>query len=342
MKAAVVVEPGKLELMDVPEPQISEYQAKCRTLCCGICGGTDGKVIAGKIRGFDTYPAILGHEAIGEVIEVGTKVKSIEVGDRITRAGLFDVLEGGFTPGWGGFAEYTVVADDKAMKRANAGPTDMTFVSMQRIPDWMPSQHGPVLILFKEVLAAFKRLGLETGDAVAVFGAGPVGVTFVRLARLFGAGRIAAISRTKAKLDRAKEMGADLVVNSREADPVKALREFAPEGYDCCIDAAGSAEIIQAGLKLVKMEGTVFSYGLCDEPRITMDWATAPERWNLQVYNDPAFEEEAAAHDHACNLIRTGVLDPDWYVDTVLPFTEIRKAFELVRTGKAFKAVMEF
>lgn len=342
MKAAVVTRPGKLEVMSVPEPRISDYQAKCRTLCCGVCGGTDSKVIAGKIAGFNTYPAILGHEAIGEVIELGDKVETFSVGDRVTRAGLFEVLEGGFTPGWGGFSECTVVADYTALKRDTAGPVDVTYVSMQTLPDWMPAKHGPVLILLKEVLAAFNRLGLRNNADVAVFGAGPVGVTFVRLAKLFGARRVAAVSRTQAKLERAQHMGADLVVNAGESDPLPALRDFVSDGYDYLIDAAGAPDIIRTCLKLVKMDGTICSYGLCDNPEITMDWTTAPERWHLQVYNDPAFEEEAAAHDHACNLISTGVLDPAWYIDAIFPFDKIKAAFEQIRTKKAFKAVVEF
>ena len=342
VKAAVVVEPGKLEIKDVPEPEITDYQAKCRNMCCGICAGTDTKLLNGTFRGVHLYPGVLGHEAIGEVIEVGNKVEKYKVGDRVMRPGLFAQLSDGTHPIFGGLAEYTVAADYEAMVRDNIGPIDVTFISMQTIPEWMEAKHAVLLILFKEVLNGFSRFRIRPNTDMAIFGAGAVGVTFVRLAKLFGVKRVAIVSRTPAKLERAKEMGADLVVNSRESDPVKVLRDFIGEGYDYVIDAAGSPEIIQAGLGLVKMNGTICVYGVSDIFKMNIDWTSAPDNWTLQFHNDPVWPEEALTHDQACNMVKTGILKPEWYLDTVLPFEQTQKAFDLLWAGQAFKAVVEF
>ena len=70
MLGLVVYPDGTLKIEELPKPQINEYQALVETLSCGICSGTDFKIIHGNFKGFDTYPAILGHEGVGRVVEV--------------------------------------------------------------------------------------------------------------------------------------------------------------------------------------------------------------------------------------------------------------------------------
>ena len=70
MKGAVIVEPGKLEIWDdIPMPEMNDYQVMVEQLACGVCTGTDWKLLEGHFKGFDTYPAVLGHEAVGRVVE---------------------------------------------------------------------------------------------------------------------------------------------------------------------------------------------------------------------------------------------------------------------------------
>lgn len=73
MKAAVVVQPGKLEIREIPEPEINDYQVLVEQLACGVCTGTDWKLLEGHFKGFHTYPAVLGHEAVGRVIKEGKR-----------------------------------------------------------------------------------------------------------------------------------------------------------------------------------------------------------------------------------------------------------------------------
>ncbi|HID08311.1 MAG TPA: sorbitol dehydrogenase, partial [Armatimonadetes bacterium] len=83
MKACVIESPGKVSILEVPEPTPNEYQALVKILACATCNSTDLKLIEGKMR--TSYPCILGHESVGEVLSVGAMVRSFSVGDIVTR-----------------------------------------------------------------------------------------------------------------------------------------------------------------------------------------------------------------------------------------------------------------
>lgn len=110
MKTLTVDRNGTLSVQEIPKPAYGECQALVKLLSCGVCNGTDMKLIHGNFKNFDSYPAILGHEGVGRVIEVGSKVTGLHVGDIV----LLPFLEQetcGFTPGWGAYSEYAVVGD---------------------------------------------------------------------------------------------------------------------------------------------------------------------------------------------------------------------------------------
>ena len=113
MKALVVVRPGRLELRDVPRPVPGPREALVKIDACGICGTTDRELVAGTQPYHNEYPAILGHESTGLVVEVGPECRKFRVGDRVTRPAA--IIAGDHRDGlascWGGFAEYGLVRD---------------------------------------------------------------------------------------------------------------------------------------------------------------------------------------------------------------------------------------
>ena len=84
MKALAVTAEHELKVVEVPYPILQDDCVITKTLSCGVCNGTDMKIIHGKFKGMSQYPLLLGHEAIGEVIAVGKKVKQWKVGDWVT------------------------------------------------------------------------------------------------------------------------------------------------------------------------------------------------------------------------------------------------------------------
>ena len=106
MKAAVVESPNKLVVKDIPEPSIGPYDVKCDVLYGAICTGTDRHIIEGAFPWPVQYPIVLGHESVGRVTEIGSKVRHIKVGDVITRIGTRPSEGLGVT--WGGFVEVAI------------------------------------------------------------------------------------------------------------------------------------------------------------------------------------------------------------------------------------------
>ena len=85
MKTLVVNKDGSLEVKEIPKPSYNSKQALVKTISCGICNGTDAKLIHRTFKGvdMDQYPLMLGHEAVGEVVEVGADVKTYHIGDKV-------------------------------------------------------------------------------------------------------------------------------------------------------------------------------------------------------------------------------------------------------------------
>lgn len=110
MRTLTVDERGTLSVQEIPKPTYGECQALVKMQSCGVCNGTDMKLIHHSFKNFDSYPAILGHEGVGRVVETGSKVTGLHVGDMV----LLPFLEQktcGYTPGWGAYSEYAVVGD---------------------------------------------------------------------------------------------------------------------------------------------------------------------------------------------------------------------------------------
>jgi D-arabinose 1-dehydrogenase-like Zn-dependent alcohol dehydrogenase len=119
MKAIAVLSPGVVRIVDdVPVPLPGEYEALIRVRACGFCNGTDFQIInntMGAHEGCGGYPTILGHEGAGEVVELGRKVRHIQIGDRYVHPNLRPDVGNGYSKTFGGMAQFGLVADHRAM-----------------------------------------------------------------------------------------------------------------------------------------------------------------------------------------------------------------------------------
>ena len=119
MKGAVTDGKGNIWIQDVPKPVIGDYECLCKIDCCATCTGTDMMSINGTISWAqqDRYPALIGHESVGVVIETGKKVRNIKAGDRFLRPAAWypgEYKEGLFSM-MGGYAQYGIVTDTEAL-----------------------------------------------------------------------------------------------------------------------------------------------------------------------------------------------------------------------------------
>lgn len=347
MKSLAVTKEHKLEVVDIPIPKIADDCVLTKTLACGVCNGTDTKIIHGTFKGIDTYPCLLGHEAIGEVVEVGKKVKQWKVGDRITLPYLEMGADGkyeGYYSAWSAYSEYTVARDWQAMAEMGQGPGTPGFwdgyYTQKILPRDIDPVYGAMITTFREVLAACKRFGFGDGATMAIFGAGPVGLTFTKFAKLLGAGTVVVMDVQEAKRQEALNAGADYFINSQEADPAEAVREYLPEGADFVLDAVGVNELINTAMHLVKDNGLICVYGISPKLDMNLTWAAAPYNWGVKFVQFPVKAEEAAAHDQIINWVRMGVLDLRDYVSHIIPFENILDAFDMVERKVPCKKIV--
>jgi len=134
MKAVITDGKGHVKLMEVADPQPDAYQCLCRIDACATCTGTDKKLVNGRMPWADRYPAILGHESFGTVVQCGSKVRNIKPGDRFLRpfAAYPGTLLDGYASWMGGFAEYGLITDVEALREAPPVPQSVPTASISK------------------------------------------------------------------------------------------------------------------------------------------------------------------------------------------------------------------
>ena len=331
MRGLVVDARGALSLEELPMPEIGAYQARVRMLACGVCNGTDQKLIHRAFKNFDSYPAVLGHEGVGEVVAVGERVRSLRLGDRVLLPFL-EGMSGGFHSGWGAYAEYAVVGDAAAYAADGlAVPSQACLAQTVLQPqDRVDAVSATMIITFREVLAATRRFGFAPNRSLIVYGCGPVGLSFIRFARLLGMGPVLAVDIEDGKVAAALAMGADAAFNSTACDADAALRAALPQGADFVLDAVGVNALINRAMGLIADHGRICCYGISPELTMTLDWAPAPYNWSLHFVQWPAKAEEGEAHRQVMAWINLGVLDPAAFISDIIPFEEALRAFALL------------
>lgn len=330
---------GALSVREVSMPKFTDCQALVKTLSCGVCNGTDMKLIHGTFKNMHDYPMLLGHEAVGRVVETGSKVKGLKAGDVVLLPFIYGMLDG-YHSGWGGFAEYAVVGDMQAYVENGMGPGTPLYdegvfaQTVIRPEDKVDPVEAAMVITFREVLSAIRRFGIQANANVVVLGAGPVGLCFTLFCRLLGASAIVTTDVWDDKLAQARRMGADIALNSRTADVEAEVLRLFPDGADYVIDAVGVNDLLNQAMRMIKYNGKVCGYGISPQLGMNLDWSGAPYNWNLHFVQFPSKLEEAQAHSQVMAWINGGILKPRDFISDVFRFDDILDAFSLVEQRK--------
>jgi alcohol dehydrogenase len=272
MKALVYHGPGEKAWEEVPDPKVQDdTDIVVRVDSTTICG-SDLHILKGDTPEV-TRGRILGHEAVGTVSSVGTGVKTVSVGDRVLvscisacgtcrfcREGRYGQCLGG--GGWilghlidGTQAEYVRVpfADTSTYPV----PTDVSDEEILMLADILPTAYE----------VGVMNGGVQPGDSVAVVGAGPIGLSAITGAKLFSPGLVIAIDMADARLDVAKQFGADLTINNEREDAVAVILELTGGlGVDVAIEAVGVPATFELCTELVRPGGHVANIGVHGKP----------------------------------------------------------------------------
>ncbi len=336
MKAFIVNKDGSTEIREIPTPGFSKQQALVKTIACGICG-TDIKLLHHQFKGVpkSTYPLILGHEGVGEVIEIGADVKSFKLGDKVLLPFVDPDPElfGELGSGWGALSEYAVVSDLMAYPDGKA--PDVAYAQTV-LPDDFNHVDAVMIVTFREVLSSIRYFGIKPGDSVAVYGCGPVGLSFIRIMNLLGVKNVIAIDRHDEKLTIAKKLGAEAVINknvsavsnARKDEVQHVVHELYPKGVNYVIDAIGSPSVVNEAMGILADRGSVLCYGVPEKEKITIDYSKANYNWNIIFQQMPVKAEEGAAHDQVMKWIKSGKLVFKDFISDYFPFENSTEAYQ--------------
>ncbi len=345
MLSVAVVKPDQVELVDIPIPTPGPYEARIRSEAACLCNATDRKLIEGHFPGVEDYPLILGHETVGIVDAVGSKVQNFNVGDRVVGGLLLNTNTPDYASGWGGFSENILAGDHHAMVADGvANPENNWFEVyeiMRVVPNSIPIEDAVMLCTWREVYGAFGDFQFQEGDDILVFGAGPVGLSFVKFARLLGLGSICVAEPLSEKRRMALDMGADTVIAPDEGG-LNALVADRGEPFDAVVDAVGKEAIINSALPLIKMGGSICVYGVIDTPQVNLQKHKGPYNFNLFVHQWPTRFREAAAQEPLCEWIEAGKLSHKEFISVEYPISQINQAIEGSKTGKTIKTLLRF
>lgn len=345
MFAVAVTQPNQLKIVEVPEPTPGPYEARIRTEVACLCNMTDRKLIEGHFPGVEKYPLLLGHETVGTVDAVGAKVRNFKVGDRVVGGLLLNTTDPAYASGWGGFSQYTLAGDHQAMVEDGVATPENgwfeVYEIMRVVPGEISVEDAVMLCTWREVYGAFDDFNLKPGDNVIIYGAGPVGLSFVKFARLLGLNEIYSVDRYPAKQQKAREMGATATFGP-DTPELRQFLEKRKRSFDAIIDAVGKESIINGALPLVKLGGSICVYGVIDTPSIRVDKDTGPYNFNLLVHQWPTRRRERAAQEPLIEWIKAGKLSYREFVSVEFPIQEINQAFENSKTGKPIKTLFRF
>ena len=324
MKALVIEKDFSYSLKDVPIPTFGEYQALVKIEASAVCG-TDLKILHGEFSSLPDYPTILGHEAVGIVVEVGAKVKNFSVGERVLHPILYEET-GGYYSTFGAMAEYAVVEDYEAIKSDGVPVDDVVnheHFEVGLIQFKIPQQFEPVsatmIITFTEVFSTFKRANLKKGQSLVVYGLGPVGQVLISLCRLVGMKSIVVVRRAE-KAQLAEQLGADIVIDSSLVDPVQEVHRHLPDGVDAIWDAAGVTDVINIGLKMIKPFGKIIMYGVMADTSYLIDWKGAPLSFDLIFTQWPDIGDIVDCFDEIIEMMSDNRLNGMDFISDIMPF----------------------
>lgn len=363
MKAAVLESVGsKFEIceVDLAEPQAGEVLVKIAA--SGLCA-SDLNAIDGK-RKLVPFPAVIGHEASGIVVEVGAGVTRIEPGDHV----ILSIVPSCGTCHYclSGRPNYCSTAGDAMGVGGLFGGTSRLtrngkhlnhFLTVASFAEYAVVPESGAVVIPKEMPldraalvscavitgygAAINTAKVQAGSRVAVFGCGGVGLNILQGARIAGAERIIAVDLSDEKLELARKVGATDLINAKNVDPVIAIRELTG-GVDYAFEALGKEETIAQAWLTVDVGGSLTLVGLLNNgAKLILD---AGPFVNEQSIKGCYFGSANLQRD--VKLLVESYLSGELFLDELISrrvsLSELNDAFDQLRAGEGARSVLVF
>jgi len=348
MKAVILQESGKIEIKDVKEPQILKGDILLKTKYAAICH-TDIKILTGKKKvKYLSFPRILGHEFIGEVVEKGESHTRFNMGDLIIPyPGIFC-----------GKCEYCLSGNHNLCQNMEAlgYNLDGGFAEYVRLPQSIfdnnrsrvfkiSSEFSPRTACLLEPVSccfnAMKQSNVKEGDTVLIIGLGFMGLIMVQMARIFGATRVIGSDPIEFRRSKARELGADSVLDPTEENYKEKIKDLTyGQGAEVVIVALDNPRISEEALQFVKAGGSLNLFGgtphgsqICIDPNIIHY-----KQVNLVGTSGYRLQDT----NKVLKIIEKNVINVESLITGIYPLDRFKEALENVINYKDIKAVISF
>lgn len=342
MKALVHTAPYEFEMQEMDVPTIRDDEVLIRVRAVGICG-SDVHGMSGE-TGRRIPPIVMGHEASGEIAEAGSAVSGFAVGDRVTfdstiycnrcvfcLQGRVNLCENRRVLG--------VSCDEYRQHGALAEYVAVPQHILYHLPDAMSYEAGAMVEPVSIAAHAVERAGIHLGETVEVIGCGIIGLFSVQVARAAGAGRIIAVDVNRSRLEMARALGADVVLDPSSDDvPAVVRSQTGGLGANAVIEAVGLEVTVRDAMAAVRKGGRVVIVGnLAPDVSVPLQRIVTGE---LDVLGSCASNGEYAA---AIDLIASNRVRTEELLSHTAPLAEGPEWFHRLHEAKEplFKVVLE-
>lgn len=324
MKAVQIVKPGQLTIIDVEKPEISgPDQVLVKMTAAGICGSDVG--IYHGSNAAATYPRIIGHEMVGKVVETGSGVTHVKVGERVIvnqvtscghcypcRIGRGNVCDHLAVRGVhidGGYREYIAVPESDCYL----------------LPDSISDEDAVMIEPTTIGIQACTRAELNKDDMLLIYGSGALGSSILKTASLI-CEHIIVADVQESKLEAARRNGAVYTINTREEDLVSKVKEYTNgHGATVSIDAVCNKDSLSQLLDATGNAGRVITMGFSTSPTEISQFAITSKELDVR-----GSRLQNKMFGKAIDLIREGKLDLLGSVSHTFPLTKAQEAFDFV------------
>ena len=321
-----------LHLEDVPEPYPGPGQLKIKVKKIGICGSDLQEYSAGTgMIPPEKRPLIIGHEFMGQVVEVGEGVQGFQPGDRVTALGYWKCGECYFCR----LGQYNLCLKS-AFTGMNVNGCMAEYMvapaySFYKVPDSVSDDRAALVEPLSVALHSVRLGKVGLGDSVAIVGEGTIGLSVILSARIAGASKILVVAKHPGRGEVARALGATGVIFLKDGNPVQALQNLTGGlGTDISFECAGRPGTAQLAVDLARRGGTTVVLGVFHEPSLFHFNSLGFNQ--KTVIGSPIYVDEARA---ILAYLADGRLDPDRLITTRVPFKDaVEKGFEYQLNNK--------
>lgn len=342
MKAAVLAGPGRIEIRDIPKPEIRDPQdVLLRVVRTGICGSDLHYYVPGYFEAGDvSYPLVPGHECAGVVEDVGNGVSRLRPGmraavDPAVDCGRCDQCRAGRPHtcrniGFLGFHGQLggALAEFIAVPEANVFP----------LPDGMSLEEGALVEPLAIGLYAVSLAGETRGKSVGILGAGPIGLCVLLAARAEDCGPVFVTEKVEERLEAAAAAGASWTGNPYVVDIAADIPAREPAGLDIVFECCGDQTALDQAVSLLKPGGKLLVLGIPPAARISFD-AGRLRRNEISIVH---VRRQNGFTGRAVEAVASGTISPAFLATHQFPLNRTQDAFTLAasRTDGALKVLI--